>query len=400
MKVLIAHNYYQRPGGEDQVFRTEADLLEQRGHQVIRETIHNDATRDLGSIALGIKSIWNQHSYRRFQALVRQEKPDVVHFHNTFPLLSPAVYYASRQEGAAVVQTLHNYRLACPSATLFRNGQICENCVNKHIKWPAIRHRCYRGSHLASTATVALLATHQLIGTWHHQVDAFIAVSSFLAGKVIESGLPADKVIVKPNCIYPDPGLGNHAGGYALYLGRLTPEKGISTLLEAWRELGSQLPLKIAGDGPLAAEVARAQLQIPGVEWLGHQDQTQVRKLLHGARVLVAPSIWYEGIPMTVIEALAVGTPVVASRLGSLERYLDQGRTGMLFAPGNAADLAATVRSLVADPELEARLSSQGRLEYEARFSGDRTYEQLMRLYATFRPNPARAGTNATRSMV
>jgi glycosyltransferase involved in cell wall biosynthesis len=381
VKILIVHNYYQQPGGEDQVFRTESALLREYGHEVVLETVHNDAATDLHPLALGLKTIWNAKSYRRFRELVRRERPAIVHFHNTFPLLSPAVYYASRREGASVVQTLHNYRLICPAATLFRDGDICELCVDKTIKWPAVQHGCYRGR-MASGATAALLATHHWAGTWHHQVDAFVAVSSVLAEKVVAGGLPAAKVHVKPNCIHPDPGHARRAGGYALFLGRLTPEKGIGTLLEAWRELGGRIPLKIAGDGPLASDVAQAAATVPGIEWLGQQTREQVLALLYDARCLIAPSIWYEGgIPLTVLEAMGVGLPIIASRLGTLGCYLDHGRTGLLFAPQQPADLVTQVRAMLNDPLLERRLATQARTEFETHFSGKRTYEQLMELY-------------------
>ena len=274
----------------------------------------------------------------RSARLVRVKEPDVVHFHNTFPLISPAAYYAVQREGVPVVQTLHNFRLLCPGATLFRDGAVCEECIEQRSFRPAMAHKCYRGSRPATATVAAMLTVHQVVRTWQRKVDLYIAVSEFARRKFVAGGVPASRIVVKPNFVWPDPGVGAGSGGYALFVGRLSAEKGISVLAEAWRELG-EIPLVVAGDGPLAGT------EWPeGVSWVGRQTREKVLELMRDARVLIVPSECYENGPLTVLEAFACGLPVIASDLGSMAEAVDHERTGWLFQPGDAADLARKVR--------------------------------------------------------
>jgi glycosyltransferase involved in cell wall biosynthesis len=381
MKILSVHNSYQKPGGEDQVFAQEADLLRSHGHQVLLYQASNDQVNGTNSLVLLGKTIWNRQAHRELRGLMQRERPAIVHVHNTFPLISPAVYYAANEEGIPVVQTLHNYRLLCPSATLFRDGHVCEDCVNKRIPWPSVVHACYRDSRPATAASAAMLATHNYMHTWRKAVSAYIALSDFARNKFIEGGFPAEKIFVKPNCLQADPGLGEGKGNYGLFVGRLTPEKGISTLLEAWRQLGDELPLQVAGDGPLAPEVENASREIKNVTWLKWLPRAESLERMKGASLLVLPSTWYEGFPMILAEAFAVGLPVIASNLGSMSSIVDHGRTGLHFEAGNASDLVDKVRWLRAHPAEAAHIRIQARLEYEAKYTGDRNYEQIIRIY-------------------
>ena len=381
MKILVVHNFYQQAGGEDVEFRIECQLLRDGGHEVIEYTIHNSEVKDHSAVALGLRTVWSRDSHREFTALMAREKPQIAHFHNTFPLLSPAVYFAARHGGAKVVQTLQNYRFLCPGATFFRAGQVCELCLEKRLKWPAIAHGCYRGSRLATSAVTAMLAVHHTFGTYQNQVDAYIAVSKFVAQKAIAGGLPAPKVHVSPNTVHPDPGVGTASGNFALYLGRLSEEKGIRTLLAAWQDLGSALPLKIAGDGPLSPLVREAALHHPAIEWLGLQNRAQAMQLLKQARVLVVPSIWYEGFPLTALEGLASGVPVIASNIGSLAIGITPGVTGFLAEPNQPHDLATKVRDFLADPALEAKMRLGARREFEQNYTGQHTYNRLLDIY-------------------
>src|SRR5690242_19134711 len=381
MKCLIVHNSYQQAGGEDQVFQSEAALLESFGHEVVRFTAHNDQVSAIGRMELAQTAIWNGATYRDMRALLRRERPQILHAHNIFPLISPAIYYAARAEGIPVVQTLHNYRLLCPNALLFRVGHICEECLLARNPIAGVVHACYRNDRAATAAVAAMLAVHWVIGTWTRLVDVFIALSEFARNKYIQGGLPAAKIEVKPNFIHPDPGRRDETGSYALFVGRLTPEKGVRTLLSAWEQLGREIPLKLVGNGPLAVEVKEAAQRFAGVEWLESQPRERVLALMKRAAFLVIPSLWYEAFGVVIAEAYGVGLPVIASDLGSMSALIKDGFTGLHFRPGNVAGLVAQVRWAAAHPMEMRRMATHARREYEERYSAARNYDLLMQIY-------------------
>ncbi len=381
MRVAVCHNHYLRPGGEDAVFRAETELLRSRGVEVFPFTVHNRDVRSLPVLALARKTIWNGECAVDIETLVRREAIDVVHFHNTLPLLSPAAYYGARRAGAAVVQTLHNYRLICPGATLFRNGMPCEQCVKRGALWPAVKHGCYRGSRTASAAVVAMLTAHRVGGTYRKAVDAYVALSEFARTKLVGGGLPADRVFVKPNFLEPDPGVGRGDGGYALFVGRLSPEKGLDVLLEAWTRGGCEIPLRIGGGGPMEAEVRRAAEGRPSICVLGELSPEEVDRQMKAATFLVVPSLNYEGFPRILVEAYARGLPVLASRLGSLTELVREGETGLDFTPGDPADLAAKAARLFADQRHVERLRPLARGAYERLYRGASNFDQLKEIY-------------------
>jgi len=249
----MVHNFYQRPGGEDESFAEEAELLERHGHPVHRYTRHNDEVEDMGRFHLALTSVWSWETRRGLRQAMEDFKPEVVHFQNTFPLVSPAAYGVPSAAGVAVVQSLRNYRLLCLNGLLFRDGHVCEDCVGKFVPWPGILHACYRGTRGGSTVAAGVLTFHRMLDTWRRNVDLFLANTEFSKGKFTAIGLPADRIRVKPNFVAPDPGPGPGGGQYALYVGRLSPEKGIRTLLQAWRNL-PHVRLLIVGDGPMRAE--------------------------------------------------------------------------------------------------------------------------------------------------
>ena len=381
MKVLSVHNSYQLPGGEDLVFAQEADLLRARGHEVVLYKASNDQVKGMNALVLLGKTIWNREIYDELGALMQRERPDIMHVHNTFPVISPAAYYAANAEGVPVVQTLHNFRLLCPSATLFRDGRVCEDCVGKEIPWPGVVHSCYRSSRMATAAGAAMLATHNFKKTWSKAVSAYIALTGFARDKFIQAGYPGEKILVKPNYLQADPGLGEGKGNYALFVGRLSPEKGISTLLEAWRQIGSELPLQIAGDGPLAPQVETAAAETEGVSWLKWLPRPEILQRMKDASVLILPSTWYEGFPMILAEAFAVGLPVIASDLGSMSSIVNHQRTGLHFEGGNAGKLAKAVRWWIAHPAETAHMRVHARLEYQAKYTADVNYAELIKIY-------------------
>lgn len=382
VRILVAHNKYLQFGGEDQVFLEETDLLQSRGHEVIRYLTSNERIADMRRAELARDAIWSSATWHDMRKTLRRERPDVLHFHNTFPLLSPSAYYAAEAEGVPVVQTLHNYRLLCPNGLFFRDGRPCEDCLGKSVPWPSVLHACYRNDRPATGVTAAMLSVHRALGTWSGKVDSYIALTDFARDKLIKGGLPADKVTVKPNFVHPDPGAGDGSGGYALFAGRLSLEKGISTLLEAWERLGERtVPLKVVGDGPLAGRVARAAKQNPRVEWLGYRPAEEVRALMKDAVALVFPSEWYETFGRVAVESFACGTPVVAADIGAIAELVEHGRTGLRFRPGDAEDLASRVAWLLERPEERARMRREARAEFEAHYTAENNYRMLMEIY-------------------
>jgi glycosyltransferase involved in cell wall biosynthesis len=381
MNIVVAHNFYKQPGGEDQCVAAEVAMLKAHGHNVIQYCRHNDSTDALGRLELASWTIWSRPTFHELRQLFRTHRPQIAHFHNTFPLISPAGYYAARAEKIRVVQTLHNFRLLCANALLFRDGEVCEDCVGKSFAWPGIVHKCYRDSFAATSAVAAMLGVHWAMGTWRSAVDVYVALTEFARHKLIQGGLPADKVVIKPNFTHPDPGPGNGSGGYGLFVGRLSAEKGIDTLIEAWRNLSGNVPLKVVGDGPMAALVQAAAATDPALQWLGRLPSEAIYPLIGAAAFLVLPSRCYETFGRVIVEAYAKGTPVVASKLGAMAELVDDGRTGLHFKPGDPIDLAEKVRRLLANPLELTRMRRAARQEFTRNFNAEANYKALMAIY-------------------
>jgi glycosyltransferase involved in cell wall biosynthesis len=396
MKILFIHNAYQQSGGEDVVAATEARLLAERGHSVVWYRRDNDellrpsAPRGL---QLGLKTIWASDSYRALMQILRDETPDVAHFHNTFPLISPAAYYACAKARVPVVQTLHNYRFLCPAAKLYRNGHICESCVGREIPWTSVVDSCYRNSVLATAAVAAMLTAHRFLNSWERKIDAYIALSEFARQKFIQGGLPARRICVKPNCVHPDPGIKAGPGDYALFVGRLSPEKGIRVLLDAWKQLPDSVTLLIAGEGPMSEQVkGHAEALGPRIKFIGAVAHERIRDLIHSARFLVFPSTWYEVFPLTIIEAFACGVPVIASRLGSMADTIAHGKTGLHFSAGNPDELAERCLWAWNHPNEMQQMGLAARAEYEAKYTAEKNYKMLTNIYQSVRDKIAASG--------
>lgn len=398
MRVLVVHNAYTYRGGEDSVRELEERLLVSHGHQVDTFLDSNDRIADLGSVGTAARTIWSSGAYRGLRQRLRDTRPDVVHVHNTFPLISPAAYYAARHEGVPVVQTLHNYRLLCLNSFLYRDGHVCEDCVGRTTPWPGVLHACYRDSRPGSLVVATMLVVHRALGTWRRMVDAYIVLTEFERRKMLEAGLPTDRIHVKPNFVDPDPGVGPHAADSVLFVGRLSPEKGIVTLLAAWRQLPRPVPLRIIGTGPLAPMVEAAAAELPNVEWLGPQPASEVARLMGDALAVIFPSEWYETFGRVAIEAQAVGTPVIAANIGAIAELVGEGRTGIYFAPGDAADLAARVDWAWTHRADLAEMGRRARQEYEAKYTAEKNYAMLMAIYrrAIARGRPNDGGTIAS----
>ena len=385
LNILLVHNRYQRPGGEDAVMVGEKDLLMAGGHRVREYTRNNNEILQYGfwsKLTLAPRTVWGWDSYSEIKALVQQDRPDVVHFHNTFPLISPAAYYACSSANIPVVQTLHNYRLFCPAASFARDGRVCEECV-EHTLWRSVRYACYRNSRPATATSALALAVHRMVGTWEQVVDCYISLTEFARNKLSEAGLPAGKIVVKPNFVHPDPLARTSTGNYAIFVGRLSEVKGIRTLLRVWRSRLQHIPLVVVGDGPLRASLENQ----PGgrtekdIHFRGQLPRGNTLDVMKGARFVVFPSESYEGFPMTIAEAYACGLPVIASRLGSMAEIVEDGRTGLLFTPGDPADLAAKVDWAWAHTRAMEEMGRNARALYEQRYTAERNYKALMEIY-------------------
>ncbi len=389
MKVLLVHNHYQQPGGEDTVFAREAALLREHGHTVLTYTRSNAEVRDFSPVAkasLPLRMIWARDAVRDLRALIAAEKPDVAHFHNTHFMISPAAYTACHEAGVPVVQSLYNPRLLCPAATFTRHGNACQDCLGKTPPWPGIVHACYRDSRLQTAAVAAMLTIHRWRKTWTLRVDCYIASTEFYRQKFIAGGLPAHKLVVKPHFVAPDPLPREHEpGDYALYVGRLEPVKGVRVLLAAWEQAGA-IPLKIRGEGPLEGEVTARAAALGTVEVVGRLSSEALMQLVKGARFLVWPSLgYYETFGLVAVEAFACGVPVIASRAGVMAEIVTDGATGLHFTAGDPADLAAKVRWAWDHPAEMAAMGRAARREYEQKYTAERNYAQLLHIYEMVR---------------
>jgi glycosyltransferase involved in cell wall biosynthesis len=392
MTIALLHNYYQHRGGEDTVFEAEARLLEACGHRVVRYAVHNDNVKGHSAFALATAAVYNHDTYTTLQRLFRTERPDIMHCHNTLPLISPSAYFAANDAGVPVVQTLHNYRVLCPNALFFRDGHVCEDCLGKTFAFPAIVHKCYRGSRAASAAVAGMNAFHTLAGTWAKRVDKYIALTEFAKGKFVEGGLPQEKIVVRPNFVEQDAGFVDapNVRNYVLFVGRISPEKGIMTALRAWRivekEKGIQAEFHIIGDGPEehAAREFVAVEDLHSVRFLGRKTLADVLQAMQHARVLVFPSMLYETFGKSMIEAFSCGTPVIASRLGALAEVVADGRTGFLVPVGDAAALAKRIEEVWSMPHTNyAAMRRAARAEYEAKYTAATVMQQLEHIYAS-----------------
>ncbi len=363
MRIGLFHNRYLQRGGEDSVVDAEAEWLEKAGHRVERCIVDNaDAlARPLGALRVAWRARRNPETTRRVDALLRDTPIDVAHVHNHFPLLSPSLHEALHERGVPVVQTLHNYRLVCANGTLMRDGRICEECVGRG-PWNAVRHGCYRGSRAQTLVWADATVHHRARGTWQRCVDRFTTPSAFAARKLGAAGIEARRIEVLPNLV-EDPGEPAPPGRGAVFVGRLSPEKGVDLLIDAWREQEGA-PLTIVGTGPAEAALRARARDVPGVHFLGAQPREGVIAALRDAAFAVAPSRWYEIAPLAVLEALACGRPVVAWRGGALAEAVEDGRSGRLFDALTPESVAEACAALLGDATLVARLARGARERY------------------------------------
>jgi len=392
MRIGVFHNRYLQRGGEDTAVDAETELLVKAGHTVARLVVDNRdavAGRWLGALRTGLAARWSRETLRRVDRFLDEHPLDVAHVHNFFPALSPSLHAALSARGVPVVQTLHNYRLLCANGYLLREGRVCEDCVAQG-PWNAVRHGCYRGSRLQTAVWADMVAHHRTRGTWERDVDRFAVPSDFARRKLLAAGLPPERVEVLPLCV-PDPGEPAPPGEGAVYVGRLSPEKGVDLLVDAWRELGGA-PLTVLGSGPAEAALRERARDVPGVHFTGAVPHDAVLAAIRAAAFVVVPSRWLEISPYGALEALACGRPVVAWRDGALAELVLAERTGLLYARCEPASVASACRRLIDDPELVARMGAEARERYLERHAPEAALARLELLYDAARDERRRRG--------
>jgi len=380
MRVLLVHNRYLLRGGEQQAVEAEAAMLAGRGVEVEVLEESNERIAALGPLRSAGRTVWSAEAGRRVSSALAAGRHDLVHVHNFFPLLSPAVHHAAHRLRVPVVQTLHNYRLFCLNPTPYRRGSVCTDCLGR-LPLAGVRHACYRDSRTASAAVAAMLAVHRALGTWRRCVTSFVCLSRFSRDVLARAGLPGDRLEVKPGCVTPDPGAKERAGSGAVFAGRLTAAKGVRTLLEAWRRVGAAVPLTVIGAGVLEGEAAAAAREVPGLRWLGARDHREVLDAMRAAAFAVVPAESFENSPTVVAEAFATGTPVLASALGSVGEVVRDGVTGTHFPAGDAEALAREALALAARPGAIEAMGRAARARFEEIFAADANSSLLLAIY-------------------
>lgn len=390
MKVLLVHNYYRSssPSGENVVFELERDLLVRNGHEVRSFVRHSDELQGRGwmGVLLGAAATpWNPWMARKIREVVEEFRPDVVHAHNTFPLISPAIFPAVGRRAARVL-TLHNYRIFCPAAVPLRGGRTCTDCLDQRSVLPALRHGCYRASRVATVPLAVNVALSRARSLWQRHVDAFIALTEFQRELMVAAGLPAGRVFVKPNFYPGRPEVvpWSRRRPCVVYVGRLSEEKGVRHLLDAWSAWGADAPpLRVIGDGPLRVALERQATAggMGGVSFLGPLEPRAAEAEISTASLLVLPSICFEGFPLVLREAFAFGTPAAVSDLGALPSLVEQGRAGVIFRPGDAASLLERVRSAWTSPGVLESKGLAARRAFEEKYGEAENHRVLMRLY-------------------
>ncbi|RSM99390.1 glycosyl transferase [Streptomyces sp. WAC 01325] len=390
MRVLVVHNRYAsaQPSGENKVVDQEVELLRAAGHQVDLFERRSDDIADrslLGKAALPFLVPWNPAVRTELAARLRAERPDVVHVHNVFPLLSPAVLAACADAGVPAVATLHNYTQVCPPGTLQRDGRPCTECVGSAVPLPAVRHGCYRDSRLATVPLAVSMSVNRR--RWWSGVERFLCISAAQRDVLVRAGMPAERLVVKHNFV-PDPDdRRSRAGEHVLYLGRLAEAKGVRLLMTAWDELaaagGVGVPLVIAGTGPLEQEVTAWAAGRDDVRYVGLYDTAECRKAIARSVAVVAPSTWLEAFGLVVVEAMAAGVPVVAAGHGAFVELVEDGVTGLLHRPGEHESLASCIRRTAAGPDRNREMGRAARRRYELGFSPAVGLERLVEEYRT-----------------
>lgn len=381
MRILLVHNQYQHRGGEDTVLESELKLLQKYGETVDTLMFNNDRIKSpLEKIKYGFYSFYNPESSRLLKNKIKEFRPDVIHVHNFFPIASPALFYAADKQGIPIVMTLHNYRLICPNAMFFRDDQICEACISKSFALDGVLHGCYRNSRVQTLFLAGMTWFHRTVGTWQERVDRYILLTQFAKNKFLDSSLKLldSKMVIKSNFV-EERGFDPEKDDYCLFVGRLSKEKGIDTLLEAFKN--SERKLVIVGTGPFSDKVEEYAEKFPNIEYAGFQSIDFIIAKLKKAKALIFTSIWYEGMPMTILEAFSAATPVVCGDLGGPAEIVQNKKTGLIYRAGDSADLLEKVEWLYDHPGEHGVMCTNARDEFEKKYSEQANYHQLINIY-------------------
>ncbi|HET9744725.1 MAG TPA: glycosyltransferase family 4 protein [Chitinophagaceae bacterium] len=383
MRILFIHNRYKRYGGEDMAVESETSVLADKGHEVKTIFFDNNPIRGFGArVKAAFSSIYNFSSVRKVAGTIKEFDPDIIHIHNMFFIASPSVIYVASRYKVPVVMTLHNYRLICANALLLRDSKPCELCVNKKFPTSGIRYKCYRDSAIESGLVTTITGLHKVIGTWKNKVTAYITLNEFSRSKFLYSSLrlPPEKIITKPNFV-ADPGDGHEQREeFFLFAGRITREKGAHILTRAFANMPDQ-KIKIVGDGPEKKLLEQEFKHYPNISFMGHLDTQQVKDYMKRCRAFICPSIWYEGTPLTVIEAFASGTPVIASRLGVLCESITDGHNGFHFTAGDAVDLEKKIEIFLRETANGKMLYNNARQTYLEKYHPEIHYRAILKIY-------------------
>lgn len=376
LRVLVVHNAYQQRGGEDAVVEAESEMLKRFGNHVRLYSKVNDDIQYGNRFLVGLAAAWSRRTVREVDSLIDEFAPNVIHAHNTFPLISPALFWIASRRGIPTVVTLHNFRVFCAQGSMLRDGRVCEDCLG-HSPWRAFVHGCYRNSRIQSAAGAFTIQSHRWLRTWANKVDMFIALSRDSREIFVRAGLPIQKIEIKPNFLERQKPVGDYPREGFLFVGRLSPEKGLATLKDAIRMSQGGLSVRVAGGGPEMASLS----DVDGIELLGPQSPETVKELMRRSRAVIVPSIWRETFGMVVIEAFAAGTPVIASRIGALPELVKDMQNGLLVAPGDAGDLAGAMKWMETHQAEAMAMGSRARLDFEREFSTDTNYGRLIEIY-------------------
>lgn len=383
MRILFIHNRYKQFGGEDVAVEMETSILAEKGHDVRTIFFDNNLIRGfIAKIKTGLSAVYNFSSARIVSNAIKDFKPDIIHIHNLFFIASPSILYATKKHKLPVVLTLHNYRLICANALLLRNNNVCELCIQKRFPLAGIKYKCYRNSASASALIIAITGIHKLLTTWEKKITAFITLNEFSRSKLLYSSLKVspDKMITKPNFV-PDPGNGEEQReDFFLFAGRIVKEKGVHVLARAFADMPQQ-KVVIVGDGSEKKNLEKEFKDYKNISFTGLLDKFQVKEYMKRCKAFICPSIWYEGAPLTIIEAFATGTPVIVSRLGSMIDSIKDGYNGLHFTAGDANDLRKKVGLFILQTEQSDDFYKNARQTYLEKYHPEVHYNAIMKIY-------------------